>query len=320
MNSSERIVNVLMSMLRGEKIDFEDYRTVYGKSGRTFHRDLEAIRNNEDFASRYVLHYNTVQKKYYVTNIGVISSAEVLAILKILIGSRALSKKEINDVIKQLLELVATEDQSNIRTLLTTTSESYLPAVDEPIFPRVKQFSEWIIAKKSITFKYNGIANSTKSTTMQAGVPLSMYYDNHHFYIMMYLIDDDKTFLYRLDQFDKIIPKGKTVHVPADKRPDIGRMINKTFLLNGGNHVHYKFSYEGNEKMALENVPNSYLSKDDDASNPNVTIVEGDLFSQGALLWILSQGAQVKVLGPQSLIEKLRKELKKTLEYYSDGE
>jgi len=318
MNSSERIVNILMRMLRGGKIDFDNYRAIYGKSGRTFHRDLEAIRNNEDFSARYVLHYNTVQKKYYVTNIGVINSAEVLAILKILIGSRALSKKELNDVTEQLLESVATEDQSNIKTLLTTTSESYIPAVDGLIFPRVKQFSDWIIAKKSITFKYNGVSNGTNVLGAQVGVPLSMYYDNHHFYIMMYLIDADKTFLYRMDQFGKIVPNGKAVNVPADKRPDIGRMINKTFLLSGGNHVHYKFSYEGNEQVTLENVPNSYLSNDDDPENPDVTIVEGDLFSEGALLWVLSQGAQVKVLGPQSLIERLRKELKKTLEYYSD--
>lgn len=318
MNSSERIIDILMSMLRGERIDIDTSKSLYGVSERTIKRDLGTIRNNEKFASKYVMHYNSVQKNYNVTSIGMIKPEEVLAILKILISSRALSKSELKDVTQHFLELVATEDRAPIKLLISTTSENYIPAVDNPIFPHVKEFAEWIIAKKEISFMYNDNIASDEITKKQTGVPLSMYFDNHHFYVMMYLTEQDKTSLYRLDRFQKIKADGKTINVPADKKPDVGRMINKTFLLNGGNHIHYKFRYASGKQVALDNVPNSYLSDDNDSSNPNATIVEGELFSQGALLWVLSQGAQVKVLGPQSLIEKLRTELKKTLELYPE--
>ncbi|MGQ2375826.1 hypothetical protein [Companilactobacillus zhachilii] len=98
-----------------------------------------------------------------------------------------------------------------------------------------------------------------------------------------------------MDKFGSIIPKGKTENVPVDERPDIDQIINKIFLSSNGNHVHYKFSYEGNEQEPLENVSNSYLSKCDDAGNFKIAIIEGDLFSQGVLSWALSQCAQVKV-------------------------
>ena len=230
MNTSERVVNVLMGMLHGEKLDLDRYRRLYGKSERTFHRDLEAIRDNEYFNEDHRLHYDTVQKKHYVTNKGSINSAEVLAIAKILVDSRALPKEELKEVINKLVGLVATEDQSKVKMLLGTTGESYISSVKNSILSSVEQFSKWITAKRSIAFKYNGSINDANNSKMQIGVPLSIHYDNHHFYIMMYLIDEDKTFLYRLDKFSKITPKGRAVNVPANKRPDIGQMINKNLL------------------------------------------------------------------------------------------
>lgn len=231
MNTSERVVNVLMGMLRGERIDLDSYRTLYGKSGRTFHRDLEAIRNNEYFTENHILRYDAVQKKHYVNSNGVINSAEILVILNILIGSRALTKEDLDKVTNKLLELVATEDQAKIKTLLAMTSKRYMPEVNSPIFPRAEQFENWIMAKKSITFEYNGLVNEKSMPSIQTGVPLSIHYDHHHFYIMMYLIDEDKNFLYRLDKFGKITPKGRTVNVPADKRPDFGRMFGNDFFV-----------------------------------------------------------------------------------------
>lgn len=227
MNTSERVVNVLMGMLRGEKIDLDGYLTLYGKSGRTFHRDLEAIRNNEYFNESHILHYDTVQKKHYVTDNGVINAAEILAILKIVINSQAMPKDELTEVTNKLIKLVATEDQSKIKKLLAMTNESYTSSVTSPILPRVEQFSKWIIAKKSITFEYNEKNNSL----VQSGVPLSIHYETQHFYVMMYLIDEDKTVLYRMDNFDKITTKGRSVNVPASKRLDVGQIINKQFSI-----------------------------------------------------------------------------------------
>lgn len=227
MNTSERVVNVLMGMLQGEKIDLDGYLALYGKSGRTYHRDLEAIRDNEYFNENHTLHYDSTQKKHYVTDNGVINAAEILAILKIVINSQAMPKEELTEVTNKLIKLVATEDQSKIKKLLAMTNKSYTSSVTSPILPRVEQFSKWIIAKKSITFEYNEKNNSL----VQSGVPLSIHYETQHFYVMMYLIDEDKTVLYRMDNFDKITTKGRAVNVPASKRLDVGQIINKQFSI-----------------------------------------------------------------------------------------
>ena len=69
MNSSKRIVDILMRMLLGEKLDIGNVKSLYGVSERTIKRDLSTIRNNETFSEDHILNYNAVQKKYYVTDV-----------------------------------------------------------------------------------------------------------------------------------------------------------------------------------------------------------------------------------------------------------
>lgn len=312
MNNSERIVDILMGLLRGGTIDLDSYKSLYGRDYRTYRRDMKAIENNADFLAEYSMKYNSASKKNFVTKNGLINSEKILIVLEVLMASRAISKDELEELINQLLDLVSTSDRSKVKKLITPTIENYRPALDQPIFPMVKDFADWVVSKREITFKY---ADFSKR---MIGVPLSIYFDSCHFYVMIYLVDEDKTTLYYLDQIKEAKAKRKVVNVPANKRIDVGKNINGNTALNKGNHIHYKFDYQSNKQTALNNVPNSYVSEDDDPNNPNETIVEGDLFSEGALLWVLSQESHVKVLEPQSLIDKLRKELKKNLEFYPD--
>lgn len=229
MNSSDRIIDILMSMLLGEKIDVDSVKSLYGVSERTIKRDLSTIRSNSIFSAGHDLHYDSVQKKYSVTENGAISSEEALAIIKILTSSRALNDVELKVVVRKLLNLVATDEQADIKILLTTTNENYSAVVDNKILPLVKQFSEWIIHKREITFEYE--TEMTDHSIKQCGVPLSIYFDDCHFHVLMYLIDADMTVIYQLDRFKQVSDEQHSINVPANRRPDISRILREMYKL-----------------------------------------------------------------------------------------
>jgi len=229
MNSSDRIIDILMSMLLGEKIDVDDLTSLYGVSERTIKRDLSTIRNNNIFSANHNMDYNAAQKKYSVTDNGSINSEEVLVILKILVSSQALKGTELRMIADKLLESVATDEQSKLKILLTSTSENYSAAVDKNILPLVKEFSECIIHKREITFEYED--EMTASSYKQSGVPLNIYFDEHHFQVLIYLLEADMTVAYQLDDFKNITEGKHSFNVPANRKLDIGRVINEMYKL-----------------------------------------------------------------------------------------
>jgi len=229
MNSSERIVDILMQMLQGNKLNIETAMTKYEVSERTLKRDLSVIKNNEVFLSKYVLKYNHEQKNYSVIKLGDISSAEVLAMLKVLIGSRAINKMELKQIINHFMDLVATEEQPNLKRLLMLTNEDYLPVIDQPILPVIKNFAKWIIDKKLLSFTYND--GTSTDEKWYSGVPLNIYFDSQYFFVLMFLTNEDRTALYRIDCFQEIESTNRSVNVSADKRINEEKMVNKAFIL-----------------------------------------------------------------------------------------
>ncbi|WP_164505096.1 WYL domain-containing protein [Companilactobacillus hulinensis] len=48
----------------------------------------------------------------------------------------------------------------------------------------------------------------------------------------------------------------------------------------------------------------------------NGSLIEGNAYAQGLLLWIMGQGSRVRVKSPASLVKDVKDELQKTLKYY----
>ncbi|KRN96750.1 WYL domain-containing protein [Companilactobacillus kimchiensis] len=312
--SRERIVEIIFRMLSGEKIKENEAANYYEIGPKAINNDFKFIREKLEF---FTPDYELSSGPYHtITNKGQIGLTEAVAILKILIGSLAFSKAEIILLKDKFLEVIPTAEKKTLNTMTATTLQDYQSRITEPIMDKFKIILDCIINKKAIIFKYNSSVDTTDHTKERTAVPITIYFSNQHFYVLLYLKEKDTTSVYRLDRFQDINPTGHAVNIPYANRPNEGKMINETFLLNGGNYIHYKFRYKASQHVTLDNVPNSHISKDDDPEQPNITTVEGDLYSQGALLWVMSQGTQVEVLEPESLIKAVKERLKDTLKIY----
>lgn len=50
----------------------------------------------------------------------------------------------------------------------------------------------------------------------------------------------------------------------------------------------------------------------------NKYLIEAETYGDGIKMWLLSQGAWVKVIAPDEFIAELRSEVKKLIEYYKE--
>src|SRR5699024_7600409 len=91
---------------------------------RTIYRDLQIIKENPVFNAHYRIQFDQLEKNRFVINDEKISTKEVLAIIQIIIGTRSLSKNEIDSIIKDLRRVVVSEDQYKIDKFLKI---NYLP-------------------------------------------------------------------------------------------------------------------------------------------------------------------------------------------------
>ena len=83
-----------------------------------------------------------------------------------------------------------------------------------------------------------------------------------------------------------------------------------------GDTIKIRFEFSGLSLQAiLDRLPTAKVVE----KNGNTSIIEAEVnYGRGIIMYLLSQGAWVKVLSPQSLADDIREELKKMLSYYEE--
>ncbi|TGD23656.1 WYL domain-containing protein [Companilactobacillus suantsaicola] len=316
--SRARILDLFLRMYTGESVDTEWAAKYFNVKPRAIQRDYEIIKNVlEKYLPNKVMVLNREDRTRSLDIDEGVPVSGVIAVLKMIIGTRAFSKEELEDFKEDILSLVSYKERPMVKTLLAATLSKYYPVdVPDDLLMRIDKFSEWIVKRKPIHFEYrNGYPGKVSEFK---GVPINLYFDTSFYYVMIYIVDkenlSENPLVFRVDRFVFPVKElRKSYNIPFDKKVDEGVVINKMFLLKMGNDVHYRFQYWSNPQTALNKLPGSEIEK----SMPDGSvIIKGEIFSEGALLWIFSQGDQIKVLGPRSLKIMVKERLRKTLELY----
>lgn len=312
-SASKRTTEMFVRMLHGEKLTMEDEVATYDKSTKAIQRSIADIRetlSEQRINIDFVHDYN--YKEYYLHKNTELPFEEILALLTILIESRAFSKNELKLIKCHLLDRLSDDEKDKAKTLINSTLAKYVPIKsDFDLLPRIEQFSDYISNNTAVEFKY---LNSLKQLKKGIALPVSLYFDNFYFYIVMYDDNTESSHPYRLDRFQSIRKSNaKKIKLPNPLKKDDGKERNQTYLLNGGRYVDFEFYYSGFPQTALDRFPNSKIKKD----LGDEVLIEASAYTQGLLLWIMGQVARVRVKSPVSLVQEVKAELEKTLQNYS---
>lgn len=314
MDSSERILTSLFSLLQGHSLSIAKHQNNYGISKRTAQRDISLIRIKA-LENGYDLTYNHLKQSYSLSTKSRLDTESSLAISKILIESRAFIKPELVLLLKQLSSNLDSDQTKLLKQLTSNELNSYKPLNhNRELFPLIKQFIPLIRKNTLVKFDY---INRFEQTITREGVPVSIYFSEYYFYIITYVPKQQINLYYRLDRFKNIRPIKNYFHLSRNQRLEDGTIRMKSHLMYGGNEVTFTFRFWGIVEAAIDYLPTAKVIKQ---YSDNSVLIEASGFDKGMIMWILSQGSKIKVESPPSFVEKMHEEITLMQALYSKNE
>ena len=312
MTSNQRILEIFLLLYNGKSLYLEDLARSYKVSRRTIQRDFayirEALITEQHFLS---LSYNDQTQLYFLENNNRLNPQEVLAIGKILLDSRALKRDELERVINHLLIDIAQTEQKILKKALANERINYYPLKHgENLLQLIWEMNAYIAHQTVLSFSYR---KNRGEVVQREGLPVSLFFSEYYFYVLLYNPTYQKYLNYRLDRFVEIKATSKKIKIPYKDRLEDSELRKKMYFMYAGKEVTFTFRFWGIVEAALDKLPNGkVIKKCEDES----VVIEATAYDTGVIMWLLSQGKNVQVLSPPSFVAKIKLEIESMQKRY----
>jgi predicted DNA-binding transcriptional regulator YafY len=328
-SKSNRILELYRAFLQGKIINKEDAAEHYGVNAKSIQRDIDTIRDflADQASERGVvqsIEYDAQEKGYRLVTqeIDRLTEGEMLAICKILIESRAISKAEISSLLERLLNLcVAPKSRDQIQWYIANEIFNYAdPAHASPNTDFLWAIAKAIREQRILDLSYSRLKG--KEVVRRRVMPVGILFSEFYFYLMGVIYDTDirKNFenqddpfptIYRIDRIQSLEVTEENFSVDYKQRFKEGEYKNRVQFMFGGETQNVEFIYSGPSiEAVLDKLPMSNVVENKDGSYT----VHAETFGKGILMWLLSQGSKVEVIAPASLRDDWLNESRRIVE------
>ena len=306
-----RVLELYKRFLEGKTVNKSDAAKEFDVSERSIQRDIKVIR---DFLSDQVLKgdvendiiYEDKAKSYYMvrTSQMAFTKEEVLAISKILLESRAFTKKEMMRILDKLLACcVSPKDRKIVNELIANEKHHYIELQHKKVFlDKMWQIGNAIRETKYIQIAYE--RTKDHRTVVRKVQPQAIMFSEFYFYLAAYIeeIDKEKEFenaddiyptIYRIDRIHEVSVLDEHFKIPYRERFEEGEYRKRIQFMYGGRLQKTIFWYHGNSIEAiLDRLPTAKILKEEDGKY----LVSAETFGKGIEMWLRSQGDMVEVV------------------------
>ena len=317
---TDRILEIFMRSLRGEAVKIQELANEYGVSSKSISRDISEIQNflseHRELMNNAELNYSYKQKAYVFTNDEFLKNKELFAIVEILIGSRSLNKEEILNIISKLKKFTTISDKTVMENIIRKEVYHYHEVKSDcpSVIDNLWRIINAIENKNMITITYFKMNRDEVKHKIK---PVSVMFSEYYFYLIAYKSEDKnfKPIYFRIDRISAITEHREKFQLEKKYDFDEGDLREKNQFMFPGDNVNIKFEFTGLSVQAiLDRLPTAKIIEKDG----NKYTIEAEVnYGRGIIMYLLSQGAWVKVLSPAPLIDDIREELDKMHNYYT---
>lgn len=308
---TERVLGIYTKLMRGDIVNKAHEAKEYGVDERSIQRDIESIRNFLDLNIEQTgvvnsVIYDRVQKGYRMEQIYKIklTNSEILAICKILLDSRAFTKKEMEEMLRKLIECcVPQNNQRLVADLIKNEEFHYIEPRHKTVFiDKMWDLGEAIQQCRYIEIEY--LRTKDKAIVKRKVKPVAIMFSEYYFYLTAF-IDDDKLrehfdvindsfpTIYRIDRIKSMNILDERFHIPYSSRFEEGEFRKRIQFMYGGKLQKIKFRYSGSSVEAvLDRLPTAQILDETDG----VYTISAEVFGKGIDMWLRSQGDAVEVV------------------------
>lgn len=318
--STDKINRVLLlfhKLIKGEHIHKVDFAETHNVSERSVERDIEDIRIflSEIHATSKLV-FDKPENVYYLSsyNNDKFNTIESIVLLKIILGTRALIKEEVEDVVKSLrLNLNPQDRKETLRSIQNEIDNYISPVHNKPLLVILNSLNKAIMDKMIIKIDYVKDNGTVFARTL---LPVAFIFSDAYFYLIAFIDGKDYRYpaFFRVDRIKNFSVMNKKITDNLIKKYDTGKMRNYLKLMYAGELLTIKIKCHNSAVTTFQNtVPNHWLIQNED----NFKIFGATIFDKGFIRWALSQGTAIEILEPLQLRQTLINEIKKLNELYN---
>jgi predicted DNA-binding transcriptional regulator YafY len=314
-----RTLAIFFRGLRGEKIRTADLAEEYGVSEKSIARSISEIRDflaeNRELSGHAELVYNR-SERCYVLKIGdLLRDSELFALIKILIGSRALNKHDLLTIIGKLKMFTSAQDRILLGELIANEQYHYCEVKSDcgSVVDIIWRLASAIHSRTEITVTYYKMNRDKVTHRLR---PMSIMFSEYYFYLIAYKADDVsmQPFYFRCDRIADIVEHRAHFYLERIYDFNEGELRKKIQFMFPGKCRKIRFEFTGPSLQAiLDRLPTAVVLE----LNGDKAIVEAEIYGTGIMMYLLSQGSWVKVLAPDDFVEEYKAELKKMMDLYT---
>ncbi|CAM3210791.1 helix-turn-helix transcriptional regulator [Lactiplantibacillus plajomi] len=314
MNAAYRQLYIFQQLLSDHLVEKRPLAARFNVDPRAIQRDLSQLKTFiSDQQLPYQLVYSRQRGGYqFVSAQDQVSKQVVLVLVKVLLASRALNQDELHDAVTGLLKLVTVSERAEVQPIIKNEVFHYQPLRhQQPLLKRIWAISQYISRQQPIAIDYRNARNQTQTREI---LPQALIFSEYYFYVVAYSLKYHANRFFRLDRIFGYRLSTQKIHRSRAERVSDGQLRQYIQYMQPGKLRTIRFEFSGVVEAALDRFPTARIITA--ASRPGTVLIEADVFDSGAMMWLLSQGQRVKVVGPADFVAQMKASLTATLAQY----
>lgn len=318
MDRQERLLEIFFRCLRGEEISVQKLAQEYGVSTKSISRNLNDLKaflaEHRELVGSTELEYSYQNKCYRLHMDEFLTNQEMFALVEVMIGARAFSKMELLTLISKLKRFTTAEDRKKLEQIISKELLHYREVKHDcdSVMETLWQLIGCITEQKEITVEYYRMDRKWVTHRLR---PAAVMFTDFYFYLIAFKADGeaDHPFYFRVDRIKHITEHRTRLAKDAAYTFDEGLLREKSLLMWPGKERTIRFEFSGPSVQAvLDKLPTARVI---DRSGEKY-LLEAEVYGDGIKMWLLSQGAWVKVVGPEEFVGEMREEIQNLSSLY----
>lgn len=332
LSKNNRTLDLYTRLCKGKIINKSEEAQKFGVDERSIQRDIDDIRSFLDDCAvadstdtRKII-YDRTKKGFIMTGneSALMDNSEILAVSKILLESRAFTKKEITAILDKLvLGCVPRKNMKLVSDLIANEKYHYVELHHKScIKDKLWEIGNEIKQYNLLEIVYYRQVDS-KIPVKRVVQPVAVLFSEYYFYLNAYITEQneqgkyirkyDYPAIFRIDRIKSYRELGEKFEIPYASRFEEGEYRKRIQFMYAGELVKLQFRYIGeNVEAILDRLPTAKIVSEKEGES----IIEAEVYGKGILMWLLSQGKMVEVLKPGSFRDEMKETLLEMLKKY----
>lgn len=311
-----RVLILYERLKKGEIINKKQLSYEFGVDQKSIQRDINDLRAYfQEYYKEEDIKYCRARKGYILEKdrFGYLNYKEIAAITKILLDSRAFTKKEMSLLLNKMILQCIPGERENIEDILRNERHHYVELQHgKSLINILWDIEECVTKGRYIDVKYTRLDRTLVNRKLK---PVGIIFNEFYFYLIAYIDGKEERFpaTYRVDRIKEYKVFHEHFYIAEKNRFEEGDFRKKIQFMSAGELINIQISYWGPSLEAiLDRLPTAKIIEKKDEKY----LIEAEVFGKGIIMWLLSQKNYLEVIKPLAMRNEIKNTIKDMLDIY----